>query len=131
MRTYISDSIDQLIKGCKTGVSIQRLWRPTDMIVVTEDGNKLVENNTDRGVIGIFIEEFYGSEIMERYLVIGIGMDCSLIKSCDCKTCPAYIYHESLLITISLANPFKGIPAFATIVYRNVDIKNLEDISIF
>ena len=41
-----------------TGVFIQRFWRPTCVIIGTESGNEIVENNTYRGVIGIFIEEF-------------------------------------------------------------------------
>ena len=108
---------------------IQRLWIPTDVSVVTEGDDELVENKTDSGVIRIFIEEFYGSKLVERYLEIGIGMSCSLIKIGDCKPCPASIYEEFLPISISLAKSFEGVPALVTTSCRNVEIDNLEDIS--
>ena len=60
---------------------IQRFWSPTGVLVVTEGGNELVENNTNCGVIVIFIEDFYGSKFLEHNLAIGIGMSCILIKS--------------------------------------------------
>ena len=70
MPTYIGNIIDQVIKERKKGAFIQHFWRPTGALVVTEGGDELVENNTDRGVIGIFIEAFYGDEIVERNLGI-------------------------------------------------------------
>ena len=33
--------------------------------------------------LGFLSRNFNGSELVERYLAIGIGMDCSLIKSGD------------------------------------------------
>ena len=69
------------IKEYNTGTFIQILWRPTSVFIVTVDGNKLVENNTDHGTIAVFIEEFYGSKFVERNLAIGIGVSCS------CENC--------------------------------------------
>ena len=56
MPMQISNSIDQVIIERKTGVFIQRFWNPTGVLVVTEGGNELVENNANCGVIGIFAE---------------------------------------------------------------------------
>ena len=74
-----------VIKEYNTGTFTHILWRPTGLLIFTEGGNKLVENNTDHDVIGVFIEEFYGSDCLERDLAIGIGMSCSLIRSGYCK----------------------------------------------
>ena len=92
--------------------------------------NELVENNTDSDVIGVFIEEFYGNDLVERYLAIGISMSCSLIHSGDCEPCPAFIYDEALLTRISIVKQLEGVPALVTDVYWDVEIENLEDISI-
>ena len=92
--------------------------------------NELVENNTDSDVIGVFIEFFYGSELLERYLAIGISMRCSLIKISDFKPCPASIHDKYLPIRIYLEKPFEIVPALVTVSCRNVEIKYLEDISI-
>ena len=35
--------------------------------------------NTDHGVSGVFIEEFYGSDFVERNLAIGTDMVCSIM----------------------------------------------------
>ena len=71
MPTYIGDKIDEGIEECKKGSFIQSFWCPTGVLVVTEGGDELVENNTDSGIIEIFIEELYGSDLVERDLAIG------------------------------------------------------------
>ena len=111
--------IDQVIKERNTGAFIQCFWRSTSVLVV---GDELVKNNTDRGVIGIFIEGFYGIKFLERELAIGIGMSCSLTKSGDCKPCPDSICDEALPIWIPLEKTFEGIPALVNSVCRKVQI---------
>ena len=116
---------------CKTGAFIQRFWYLVGILVVTEGGDELVENNTDRFVNEGFTKEFYGRKLVERYFEIGIGISCIIIKSSDCKPLSASIYVKYLPIRISLAKPFEGVPALITFTCWNVEIEDLEDISIY
>ena len=81
-----------------------------------------VENNTDRGVIRIFIEEFYGSKFVECYLAIGMGVSFSLIKSGYCKPLYACICDEAVLIWTPIEKPFEGVTALVTMTRWNVYI---------
>ena len=94
--------------------------RLTSVLEVTEGNNEFVRNNTDRGIIGVFIEEFDGSDFVGDELALGMGMSCSIIKSVYCKSLSTSICDESLPICIPLAKPFKGVPELVTVACRNV-----------
>ena len=130
MPTQIGSMIDQEIKERKTSTFIQRFWRLTSVLVVTEGNNELVKNNTDRGIIGVFIEEFDGSDFVGDELALGMGMSCSIIKSVYCKSLSTSICDESLPIWIPLAKPFEGVPELVTVACRNVQIQDIEGVSI-
>ena len=85
-----------------------------------EGGDELVEDNTNRGVIGVLIEEFYGSELVEYNLAIIIGIVFSIIKSGYCKPCSTSICDEVLPIWIPLAKLFEGFLALVTVACWNV-----------